>query len=381
MSTISRPLGPDSLLTELNATCPAAAALPGSLMRRRLGQALPANAPETLPLPSHMMKTPTFLIDDFEVGGDRTFVIAEIGNNHNGSLELAKRLIDASIEAGADAVKFQLRDRTALYRARDDGAAEDLGVEYLQDLLSKIELDVDAHRRLRDYCREKNIRYMCTPWDEPSVDVLATFDVPALKIASADLSNPYLIRKAASVGRPLIVSTGMSYEHEIVDTVSLLNELGVPFALLHCNSAYPAPDDDIQLGYLKRLSLFHGIVGYSGHERGTAITIAAVALGARVVERHITLDRNMEGPDHLASLEPVDFRWMVDSIRRVERAVRWDGGERRVSQGELLNRENLGQKRRGQSTHSRRRDIRSVMPESRKPRAGTAAISPERIDR
>lgn len=270
------------------------------------------------------------------------FVIAEIGNNHNGSVELAKKLVDVAIEAGADCVKFQLRNREALYRTRGDGSvAEDLGVEYIQDLLNKVDLTVAQHREIREYCRQRGATYLCTPWDEPSVDALASFDVPALKIASADLCNPHLIRKAASLGKPLIVSTGMSFEHEIIRTIALLQDLKTPFALLHCNSTYPAPDTDIQLRYLNRLAQLHDVVGYSGHERGTAVTIAAVALGAKIIERHITLDRNMEGPDHLASLEPDEFRAMVDGIRQVEKALPWAGPARHVSQGELLNRENL----------------------------------------
>jgi len=287
--------------------------------------------------------TAGFVIDGHRIGGEHVFVIAEIGNNHNGSLELAKRLVDAAIGAGADCVKFQLRDRTALYRTRaDGGVAEDLGVEYIQDLLNKVELSVDEHREVREYCREKGITYMCTPWDEPSVDRLAAFDVPALKIASADLCNPYLIAKAASLGKPLILSTGMSFEAEIIRAIAQVRGLGVPFALLHCNSTYPAPESDIQLRYIARLKELHGVIGYSGHERGTAITIAAVALGATIVERHITLDRNMEGPDHLASLEPGEFRALVDGIRQVEAALPWTGPGRHASQGELLNRENLG---------------------------------------
>ena len=286
--------------------------------------------------------TPIFL-DGIALGGERVFVIAEAGNNHNGSLALAKRLVDAALDAGADCVKFQLRNREALYRRKSDGSrAEDLGVEYIQDLLDKVELSVEEHREVREYCKQKGIIYLCTPWDEPSVDVLADFDVAALKIASADLCNPYLIAKAASLGKPLILSTGMSFEHEIVRAIEQLNALGTPFALLHCNSAYPAPESDIQLGYLRRLQELHDLVGYSGHERGIAITLGAVALGAKLVERHITLDRGMEGPDHLASLEPSEFRQLVDGIRQLELALPWQGPGRHASQGELLNRENLG---------------------------------------
>lgn len=283
-----------------------------------------------------------FQIDRHLIGGERVFIIAEIGNNHQGDLAMAKRLVDAAIEAGADCVKFQLRNREALYRSRADGSvAEDLGAEYIQDLLNKVELTLSQHRELREYCRQSGVTYMCTPWDEPSVDALASMDVPAMKLASADLCNPYLIAKAASVGVPLILSTGMSYEHEIVRAIDQLKALGIPFGMLHCNSAYPAPESDIQLPYIARLRELHPVIGYSGHERGTAITIAAVALGARIVERHITLDRGLEGPDHLASLDPAEFKNLVDAIRSVEQALRWEGPARHVSQGELLNRENL----------------------------------------
>ena len=288
------------------------------------------------------MNVDEFKIGDKIIGGKRVFIIAEIGNNHNGSIDLAKKLVDVSIDAGADCVKFQIRNRAALYRMKADGsAAEDLGVEYIQDLLNKVELTLDQHKEIHQYCKDRNILYACTPWDEPSVDVLANFDVAAVKLASADLFNPYLIEKASTLGKPLILSTGMSYDEEIVRAAEQLKKLSVPFAFLHCNSAYPAPDTDIQLGYLSRLKEIHGVIGYSGHERGTAISIAAVALGAKIIERHITLDRNMEGPDHLASLEPVEFKQLVDGIRQVESALPWVGPSRHPSQGELLNRENL----------------------------------------
>ena len=283
-----------------------------------------------------------FSIEEFRIGLGPVFVIAEIGNNHQGDIDMAKRLIDSAIEAGVDCVKFQLRHQATLYRAQDsESRTEDLGVEYIQDLLNKYDLTPDEHYEIRSYCAARGIKYLCTPWDEHSVDILDSFNVSALKIASADLSNPYLIKKAASLGKPLILSTGMSYESEIRSAVELLDSLSVPYALLHCNSTYPAPDSDIQLQYIQRLRELHPIVGYSGHERGTAITIAAVALGAVIVERHLTLDRSLEGPDHLASLEPKEFRSLVEGIRSVEKALISRGGHRHVSQGELLNRENL----------------------------------------
>ena len=284
----------------------------------------------------------SFKIGDFRVGGENVFVIAEIGNNHQGDLEMAKRLIDAAVDAGADCVKFQLRNREALYRTRSDGSTtEDLGAEYIQDLLNKVELSLAEHQQLRAYCKEREVLYICTPWDEPSVDALAAMDVPALKLASADLCNPYLIAKAAELGVPLILSTGMSFEEEIIRSIEQLRSLSVPFALLHCNSTYPAPESDIQLPYIGRLKQLHPIIGYSGHERGIAISMAAVALGACIVERHITLDRGLEGPDHLASLEPPEFKQLVEGIRGVKQALHWEGPARHVSQGELLNRENL----------------------------------------
>jgi N-acetylneuraminate synthase len=288
------------------------------------------------------MNPQTFRIEGFTVGGPRTFIIAEIGNNHNGDADLAHRLIDHAIDAGADCVKFQIRNHEALYRESAEASGiEDLGAEYIKDLLGRFELSISEHRELREYCKARGIIYMCTPWDEPSVDVLAGFGVPAVKIASADLVNPYLIRKAASLGKPLILSTGMSHEAEIEAAIGIIQGLDVPFVLLHCNSAYPAPERDIHLRYIKRLRALHPLIGYSGHERGTAISIAAVALGACVLERHITLDRNMEGPDHAASLEPHEFGMLVEGIRQVEEAMSWDESPRQPSQGELLNRENL----------------------------------------
>jgi sialic acid synthase SpsE/sugar phosphate isomerase/epimerase len=281
-------------------------------------------------------------INNFTIGEEKTFIIAEIGNNHNGNIEIAKKLILKAINAGADCVKFQIRNREALYRKPPgEHGSEDLGVEYIQDLLNKVELNISQHKEIFNFCKLNNITYMCTPWDEPSVEILKDFGVQAIKLASADLTNPYLIKKAAALKIPLILSTGMSYENEIIQAKKLLVTLNSEFVFLHCNSAYPAPIQDIQLSYLIKLKQIHPLVGYSGHERGIAISIAAVALGAKVIERHITLDRNMEGPDHAASLEPDEFKMLVDGIREVETAIPCKGNQRFVSQGELLNRENL----------------------------------------
>lgn len=282
-----------------------------------------------------------FNIDGRQIGGGSTFIIAEIGNNHNGDLDRAKRLIDDAIFAGADCVKFQMRHLDQVYTQKalkKDGA--DLGTEYVLDLLERFELDVQQHFELFQYCRSKGVTYMCTPWDETSVDVLEDFGVSAYKVASADLTNVNLINRLITTGKPLILSTGMSTEMEILKTAQHLKEKQCEFCFLHCNSTYPAPVQDINLSWMSRLKQIHPLVGYSGHERGIVISLAAVALGAKVLERHFTHDRLMEGPDHSASLEPEAFRSLVDGVREIEMAL-GEAGERKLSQGEMINRENL----------------------------------------
>lgn len=270
-------------------------------------------------------------------------LIAEIGINHNGSIDLAKRLVDAAATAGADCVKFQLRDMATLYRGTDAASSseEDLGPQYTLDLLSRFALDSDALFEVFDYCATLPIPVICTPWDLVSVDRLVEYGIPALKIASADLTNHELLEYAAQTGRPLILSTGMSIESEIIQSVDLLDRNAASYALLQCNSTYPAPFEDINLAYLERLAeIGHCPVGYSGHERGFHVPIAAVALGARIIEKHITLDRTMEGTDHKVSLLPGEFAEMVQRIREVESAL-GVAAPRELSQGEMMNRVNL----------------------------------------
>ena len=284
----------------------------------------------------------SFKIGNFDIGTQRTFVIAEIGNNHNGSFDSAIKLIDQAIQIGVDCVKFQMRHLKEVYRERtlrNDG--DDLGTEYILDLLRRFELSVEDHRRLADYCKKKGILYLCTPWDGESVKVLENIGVPAYKVASADLTNLPLLEVLASTGKPQILSTGMSYPDEVMITVDFLNQRKVSFVLLHCNSTYPAPLQDIELRWMAQLRKLHPLVGYSGHERGIAVTLAAVALGACVSERHFTLDRNMEGPDHAASLEYAEFKRLIEGIREIEQTL-GEGGVRKLSQGEMINRENLG---------------------------------------
>jgi len=287
---------------------------------------------------------PRLRIGEAVVGpGEPVFVVAEIGNNHNGSVARAKELVDLAAEAGADCVKFQLRDLRSLYGSaveRDEG--EDLGSQYVLDLLRRFNLEPEALFEIFDHARARGILPLCTPWDVPSFEALERYGVAAYKIASADLTHHELLARVADAGRPLLLSTGMSSEAEILDAVRLLGERGAEFALLHCNSTYPTPYKDVNLRYLTRLAEIAQVpVGYSGHERGWMVPVAAVALGACVIEKHLTLDRDLEGSDHKVSLLPDEFREMVQAIRATEAALGLGDSERVVTQGERLNRETL----------------------------------------
>ena len=282
-------------------------------------------------------------IGDHRIGENQpSFIIAEIGNNHQGDLELGRRLVDAAADAGADCVKFQLRDMDALYRQSGSASGgEDLGAQYTLDLLAKYSLPAQELFQLFDHARDRGIEVMCTPWDLPSVQALVDYGIPAFKIASADLTNHDLLREAGRHGRPLILSTGMSREEEIRETAELVRSLGVPFAMLHCQSTYPAPFKDVNLAYMDRLEeIAQAPVGYSGHERGIHVPVAAVARGARIIEKHLTVDRSLEGNDHKVSLLPDEFAAMVQQIREVEESL-GTSAERVVSTGEAMNRINL----------------------------------------
>ena len=283
----------------------------------------------------------TFKIGDRSIGEKKVFVIAEIGNNHNGSMDRAFSLIDHCIEIGADCAKFQMRNLQEVYRSNSlNKQGDDLGVEYVIDLLDRFELSIDNHRELKDYCQKKGIIYLCTPWDHKSLQQLEEFKVEAYKVASADLTNIPLINSLIQTKKPLILSTGMSTEDEVSTISKLLNSSGSKYAFLHCNSTYPAPFQDINLSWMERLANIHPIIGYSGHERGISVSLAAVGLGAKIIERHITVDRNLEGPDHSASLLPDDFRELILGIRQIEDAI-GTKEKRTLSQGEMINRENL----------------------------------------
>ncbi len=269
-------------------------------------------------------------------------VISEIGINHQGSPDFAKELVDLSVAAGADVVKFQLRDMAALYRQGTGGSAgEDLGPQYTLDLLAKYNLTADQLVGVFDHCRDVGIEVMCTPWDPPSVDRLAEYGIDAFKVASADMTNHALLRHMATYGVPMVISTGMSTEAEIMETVDVVRGTGASYALLHCQSTYPAPFKDVNLRYLERLAeIGECPVGYSGHERGFHVPLAAVALGAKIIEKHFTTDRSLEGNDHKVSLLPGEFKEMVQRIRELEESL-GSAHPRGVSTGEMMNRVNL----------------------------------------
>jgi sialic acid synthase SpsE/sugar phosphate isomerase/epimerase len=270
------------------------------------------------------------------------FVIAEVGNNHNGDIKLAKKLVDLALESGADCVKFQMRNMKSLYKGGSsfDNSA-DLGSQYTMDLLNKFQLSNEQLFDVFDYCKIKNLTPLCTPWDEESLNALEEYGMEFYKVASADLTNHRLLEAMADTKKPLICSTGMSIESEIIKTTNFLRKKAVNFCFLHCNSTYPTPFKDINLNYLSRLKKLSGqIVGYSGHERGWSVPVAAVALGARVVEKHFTIDKTMEGNDHKVSLLPEEFKQMVKDIRDVEAAL-GTSDTRTLTQGEMLNREVL----------------------------------------
>ncbi len=274
--------------------------------------------------------------------GQPTYIIAEIGVNHNGFLDLAIKLIDVAIEAGADAVKFQKRDLKELYGKKylDNANAGEKTLRYMLPILQQVELPDSAYYDIVEYCKKKGITFLCSAFDAKSADFLEKLDIPAYKVASADLTNLPLLDHLVDKGKPLILSTGMSRMEEVEITVAFLKDRNAEFALLHCNSTYPAAFEDINLRFMHQLEKFGVPVGYSGHERGIAISTVASAIGASIIERHLTLDRTMDGPDHAASLEPQGFSKMVRDIRQVSQAL-GTGEEKFISRGEILNREVL----------------------------------------
>ena len=255
----------------------------------------------------------------------RTLVIAEAGVNHNGSLETAKKLIDAAKECGADIVKFQTARLDLLvskYAAMADYQKKNIGHEESQkDMLSKLLLSYDDFVELADYCKKVEIRFLSTPFDIESIHFLDSMQ-DIWKVPSGEITNyPYLV-EIGKTGKPVIMSTGMCYMNEVHDAVDVLRNNGVKdITLLHCTTQYPTPINEVNLNVMTTLSKeFDCPVGYSDHTQGIEVGLAAVAMGATVIEKHFTLDRNMPGPDHKASLEPDELKSMIDGIRKVEEA-------------------------------------------------------------
>ena len=257
------------------------------------------------------------------------FIIAEAGINHNGDLGMALQLVDLAAECGADAVKFQKRHLPSLYPEQllQNSNIAEWSFQYMLPVLEQVELSDEDFERIRERCAELGIRFMCTPWDEQTLSSLESLGIEIYKVASADLTNLPLLDAIAATEKPMILSTGMATEDEIETTAAYLGEKNIDFALLHCVSTYPAPFENLNLRFMQRLRDFGVPIGYSSHERGIAIPVAAVALGASIVEKHITLDRTLPGPDHAASVERPGMERMVRDIRNLERALGGDAKE------------------------------------------------------
>jgi N-acetylneuraminate synthase len=270
------------------------------------------------------------------------YVIAEAGVNHNGSMQIAKKLIDIAAEADADAVKFQKRNLTQTYveDVVQDPAIAEMGVEYTVSNLKDVLLTDEQYRELAQYTEQQGIQFLCSPWDTDSVDFLEDIDIPAYKVGSPDMTNFVLLERLLETGKPLLLSTGMSEEKEIERTVEFLREQNAEFGLLHCRSTYPSPFHNLNLRFINELNRQYDVpVGYSGHERGIAVSSGAVAMGASVIERHFTLSRDMEGPDHAASLEPPGLEKLIRDVRNIEESM---GTPRRyLTRGEYNNRVSL----------------------------------------
>lgn len=273
---------------------------------------------------------------------DRTLIIAEAGVNHNGDICIAKQLIDAAADAGADIVKFQTFKAENLVIQAAQKAEYQLQTTSKEEsqfqMLKKLELSFEDHKDLIKYAKEKNIGFLSTPFDLDSLQLLIDVGIDTIKLPSGEITNYPLLKKSAETGKRIILSTGMSDLKEIIAAVKVLKDNGAgEIILLHCNTQYPTLFEDVNLNAMKTIAEATGLpVGYSDHTNGIEVPIAAVALGATVIEKHFTLDRNMEGPDHKASLEPLELKAMVSAIRNIEKAM-GDG----VKQPSYSERENI----------------------------------------
>ena len=273
----------------------------------------------------------------------KVFIIAEAGVNHNGSMKLAKKLIDVAVESGADAVKFQTfkaenlvskNTEKAEYQKKTTTASESQF-----DMIKKLELDIETHKELITYCLEKEIMFLSTPFDHDSINLLGDLGLEIFKIPSGEITNLPYLRHIGSLKKQVILSTGMSTLQEVEDALNILISTGTlraDITVLHANTMYPTPMDDVNLNAMLTIQKeFDVAYGYSDHTLGIEVDIAAVAMGATVIEKHFTLDKTMDGPDHKASLEPKELKSMVSAIRNIEKAV--GSFEKKPSPSETVN--------------------------------------------
>ena len=260
---------------------------------------------------------------------DKVFIIAEAGVNHNGSIVLAKKLVDVASEAGADAVKFQTFKAEKVVSKNAPKAAYQKKTtdptESQFEMIKKLELDVNAHKELMTYCKQKHIMFLSTPFDHASIELLNNLGLEIFKIPSGEITNLPYLRHIGSLKKRVIMSTGMADIGEIEDALDVLITAGTPrenITILHANTMYPTPMEDVNLRAMQTIACTFGCdVGYSDHTPGIEVPVAAVAMGAKVIEKHFTLDKTMEGPDHKASLEPDELKAMVQAIRNIEKAL------------------------------------------------------------
>jgi len=321
----------------------------------------------------------------------RTLIIAEAGVNHNGDLNTALKLVDAAKNCGADVVKFQTFSAEVLVTESAEKATYQKSTtgefETQLDMLRKLELNHESHIVLRDHCENIGIEFLSTGFDIAKLEILIDLGIKRIKIPSGDITNLPLLRYAGSAGLPVILSTGMAMLTEVSDALTVFHASGLAkedIVVLHCTSEYPTPMQNVNLMAMKTLeSTFKVSVGYSDHTVGSQVAVAAVALGARVIEKHITLDRTSPGPDHLASMEPLEFQSMVKAIRDVECAL-GDGvkaprgaesenaliarksliAKKKITKGEIFTSENIQVKRPGNGFSPMRWDeaLREVAP-------------------
>ena len=257
------------------------------------------------------------------------FIIAEAGVNHNGSIELAKQLIDVAVDSGVDAVKFQTFKAESLVSKTAEKADYQKQItdvsESQFDMIKKLELDVETHKELIAYCQEKNIMFLSTPFDHESINMLSDLGLKIFKIPSGEITNLPYLRHIGSLGKKVVLSTGMSNLKEVGDALNILINAGTSkdnITVLHANTMYPTPMEDVNLNAMLTIQKEFGVaIGYSDHTLGIEVDVAAVAMGAACIEKHFTLDKTMKGPDHRASLEPDELAAMVKAIRNIELAL------------------------------------------------------------